>query len=411
MKHLYLTFLAFIFFAQAFAQKDFRPGYIVQDQDTIRGFVDYRGAIRNSKTTTFKSNLDAAEQSFTPNQLAGYGYDKENKVYESKAIPATEAEAEQLLFLHALVKGKVSLYNYRDDLDRDRFYFSKDDAALVELTEHSYTRKDPKTGRTYRTVEKPYLGVLGSAFNDCASFSENRLKTVTLQHSSLTKAVQTYNQCMGGTQYAKEPKKTSYKLVPVLTFSIPSLNMAGEHSYAKGSYSSTGLGLGAGVAMQVSNPAFSEKISILLELLYAPYQFEGTVENNYSTGRTTTHELLFDLHYLKLPGQLRYTFPKGKVRPFVNAGVSYSYAIYTNRQLKSTSTFYNTSSTEESEALPGRDFRPNMFGTLGGVGITYPIKNNTLSLEARYESTDGISRIMSLPSSIKTFSLMAGYNF
>ncbi|WP_299702271.1 outer membrane beta-barrel protein [uncultured Pontibacter sp.] len=411
MKHLYLTLLAFLFFAQAFAQKDFRTGYIVQDHDTLRGYVDYRGANRNSKTATFKSTLESTEQAYTPAQLAGYGFDKENKAYESKVVPATETQPEQLLFLHALVKGKASLYNYRDDLDRDRFYFSKDNAVLVELTEHNYTSKDPKTGKTYRTVEKPYLGVLGSAFYDCASLSENRLKTVALQHSSLTKVVQTYNQCMGSTQYAKEPKKTSYKPVPMLTFSIPSLNMAGEHSYAKGSYSSTGIGLGAGVAMQVSNPAVSEKISLLFELLYAPYRFEGTVQTNYSSGRTTVHELLFDLHYLKLPVQLRYTFPKGKVRPFINVGASYSYAVYTNRQLKTTSTFHSTSYTEESEALPGSDFRPSMLGTLGGIGIMYPIKDRTLFLETRYESADGISRIIMLPSSIKTFSLMAGYSF
>lgn len=411
MKQLYLTLLAFLFFAQAFAQKDFRPGYIVQNQDTIRGYVDYRGAVRNSKMTTFKSTLDSNEQTFTPDKLAGYGFDKENKVYETKVVPATQAQPEQQFFLHALVKGKASLYNYRDDTDRDRFYLSKDDAALVELSEQTYTRKDPKTGKTYRVVDQPYLGVLGSAFYDCTELNENRIKNVELRHSSLIKVVQAYNQCMGSGQYKQEPRKASFQFLPVLTFSIPSLHMAGDHSYATGSYSSTGIGLGAGVAMQVSNPAVSEKISLLFELLYAPYQFEGTVNRQYNTGRTTNHDILLDLHYLKFPGQLRYTFPKGKVRPFFNVGASYSYAVYTNRQLKTTSTFHSTSYTEESEALPGNDYRPNMFGVLGGVGVMYPINNKTLFLETRYEATDGISRIISLPSSIKTFSIIAGYNF
>jgi hypothetical protein len=411
MKHFYITLITLLTFTQAFAQKDFRPGYVIQHGDTVRGYVDYRGAVRSSKVATFKTTLNSNEQVYTPTQLMGYGFDKENKVYESKTIPATEAQAEQQLFLHALVKGKASLYTYRDDSDLDRFFFSKDDAALVKLTEQAYTRKDPKTGKSYRVVDQPFLDLLASAFNDCPDLKEDRLKSVKLHANSLIKLTEEYNQCVGSTQYIKEPKKTVVTIMPVLTFARPSLETDGTHYYAKGSYSHTGLGLGGGLAMQFSYPAMSEKLSILLELLYAPYRFEGEIRNKPHNGRTTDYELLFDLHYLKIPAQLRYTFPKGKIRPYANLGVSYSYAAHSNRVEKKSSTFQSTSYEEESEALSGRNFKRQMFGAVAGAGLILPIRDNALFIETRYESMDGITRMLSLPNSIKSLSLQVGYSF
>lgn len=411
MKHFYLTLITCLFFGQAFAQTDFRPGYIVQHGDTLRGYVDYRGAVRSSKTTTYRPAPDAKEQAFSPDQLEGYGFDREQKIYESKRVPATEAQAEQLLFLQALVKGRISIYNYRDGNDRDHFYLSKEGANLVELVEQVYTRTDPKSGKKYRVVDRPYLGVIASAFSDCPALTEKRLENVMLRHSSLAKVGIEYNRCVGSTQFIPEPKKASITLVPVVALSFPSLHVSGSHYYARGDFRSTGLGLGGGIAMQVANPSMSEKLSLIVELLYAPYRFEGKVEGTYNTGRTTSYDLLFDLNYLKLPLQLRYTFPKGKVRPFANIGPSYSYAVHSKRVESRYSSFHSTSYSEEKEALPGSEFKSHMFGAVAGVGIVYPIRTKTLFLETRYETTEGISMLLSLPSSIKTFSLMAGYKF
>lgn len=92
-------------------------------------------------------------------------------------------------------------------------------------------------------------------------------------------------------------------------------------------------------------------------------------------------------------------------------GASYSYAVHSKRVESRYSSFHSTSYSEEKEALPGSDFKSHMFGAVAGVGILYPVKTKTFVLETRYETTEGISRLLSLRSSIKTFSLMAGYRF
>src|SRR5690606_13304412 len=103
---------------------------------------------------------------------------------------------------------------------------------------------------------------------------------------------------------------------------------------------------------------------LLVELRYAPYRFEGEIKDQYSLGRTTRYDLLFDANYLKVPGQIRYTFPKGKIRPFVNAGISYAYALHSERTEKQTSAFHGTNGGHEREALPGDAFKTHAFGRL-----------------------------------------------
>lgn len=411
MKKLYSTLIAFLIISQAFAQQDFRPGYIVQNNDTLKGYVDYRGAVRSAKTTSFKASQNGAGQAYSPDQISAYGFVKENKVYETKTVPATEAQPEQVLFMQALVKGKASIYTYRDDSDRDHYYISQDGANLVELVEQVYTRVDPNTGKRYRVVDKPYLGVIASAFFDCPALTEKRLENVMLRHSSLIKVATEYNQCLGSEQYMQQPQKGTITFSPLLFFSLPSLQTSGEHMYAQSSFRHTGLGVGAGVAMEVSNPNMSEKLSLVAELLYAPYRFEGEIRNMYNTGRTTDYDLSFDLKYVKLPVQLRYTFPKGSIRPYANAGASFSYAVSSERVETRSSKFNNTNYTETREALEGGSFKKHMFGALVGAGLIIPANSNALLLEARYETTEGISNLRSLASSIKSASLMVGYRF
>ncbi|PVY42965.1 hypothetical protein [Pontibacter virosus] len=281
MKYLYLPLFLCLFLTPSFAQQDFRLGYIVRGGDTLQGYVDYRGAIRNSKIATFKASDNGVAHTYSPDEIVAYGFKNEKKVYESWQVPTPDRKRYEHLFLHVLVKGKVSIYTYRDDNDSDRFFLSKDGADLVELVEQVYTRADPKTGKRYRVVDRPFIGVIASAFLDCSSLTENHLENVMLRHSSLIKVATAYNECFDSSQFTHEPKKATVTLMPIVAFTLPSLHVSGSHYYARGDYRSTGLGLGGAIAMQVANPSMSEKLSLIVELLYAPYRFEGTVEGTY----------------------------------------------------------------------------------------------------------------------------------
>jgi hypothetical protein len=253
---------------------------------------------------------------------------------------------------------------------------------------------------------------LAPAFSDCSEINLEDQRDTPFTAKGLTNVAKKYNLCMGSDiTYLQEPQKTRYSVMSVLVYSTSNLHASGGHPYTNGSYSSTGLNVGGGLAFNISDPAVSEKISIQIDLLYTPYKFEGDLDDVTYNGRVTDHKLLFDIDYFKVPFQLRYTFPKGKIRPYINTGISFSYAFKVYQLKKTNSTFQTSSYYEESEPLPDGGFKKYMFGLVSGAGIAYPIHKNALFLETRYEFTDGFSTLKSLTTRIKGFNFLVGYNF
>ncbi|CAM3817956.1 hypothetical protein POKO110462_21075 [Pontibacter korlensis] len=214
MKRIYTTLLFFLLFTSAFAQQDFRKGYIIQNGDTLRGFVDYRGDRRSARVTSFKPTLESQEHNFGPDAISGYGFEVENKLFESKSIPATSPDTQtHALFLNTLVKGHASIYYYRDAQDVEHYYLSMNDGALVELLEQEYRRQDPETGKNYKVVNKIFINTLANAFSACSSLSEARFKQLRLSANSLTDIALAYNQCVDPASLVHEQEKRKMKVI------------------------------------------------------------------------------------------------------------------------------------------------------------------------------------------------------
>lgn len=221
MKQLNLVLLLLLYCTLAFAQKDFRKGYVVQGTDTLRGYVDYRGDMRNAQSATFKSTPEGNEQVFTPSDIAGYGFEKENKAFESKTImPGTQADsAPQKLFMNVLVKGRANIYSYRDSHSLDHYYLQKD-TLFMELVQHKREQIDPRTGRIHLVNSNVFRGILNMAFTDCASFSASQMEQVKLLHRDLINITSKYNQCVAPAEasvsYKHREKKAAITVGPVL---------------------------------------------------------------------------------------------------------------------------------------------------------------------------------------------------
>src|SRR5690606_19906312 len=140
------------------------------------------------------------------------------------------------------------------------------------------------------------------------------------------------NECTNATISHVQPQaKVKMQVMPLLTFTNAALKPEGYYYHAAADYQSKGEGIGGGIGFNFSNAALSEKISIQLEFLYAPYRFRGEVLNVQNFSRQTDHQFVFNLDYLKVPAQLRYTLPTGRLRPFLNLGISYSQIIRAER--------------------------------------------------------------------------------
>ncbi|MHC2991499.1 hypothetical protein OB13_07840 [Pontibacter sp. HJ8] len=412
MKHIYFVLLFALFTVQAFAQKDFRPGYIVQQGDTVKGLVDYRGNTRSAKLTTFKLTPEAAEQEYTPVDIAGYGFPEENKYFESKTIPASDTQPVQKLFVNVLIKGKASIYTHRDSFHQDHYYLSKDDGELTELTQKEYTRIDPVTKKNHRVVEQTYLGTLAAAFYDCKEPNEAQIKGVKLMASSLIAIAKRYNQCVAPEQTVLKENKSRTRITvgPVLGYTYSNLTFGGS-SYLSEITFNNELPLSAGLAFNVAVPNLSEKLTIQIDALLVAAKFEGSVEQGPHYGRSNNYQTNFDMLYVKLPVQLRYTYPHGLLRPFVNGGPMLGYILKDTNETHKESYMGGSSYTETTPAIPPGYLRPLLQGLTAGTGIHIPLQGKSVTLEARYEINSGLTYSQSMVSSINAFYLLLTYGF
>ncbi|MCP2043742.1 porin family protein [Pontibacter sp. HSC-36F09] len=412
MKQLYLTLITFLFLSQAFAQSDFRPGYIVQNGDTASGLVDYRGAQRNTHQISFKSNNAANQQDFTPTQIQGYGFRQEQKYYESKLVPAFDTlSTEQTLFAQLLVKGKANLYLLRDQMQKDRFYISKDEEPLKELRVEDFKQKNMQEGRKLGHINlmrrELYKPLLMQTFLDCNSITETDVDKVVLGLNSLSSIVKKYNECVGQEEYSKVPKKIRVALGPIAGMSSSTLAYKIEDSDQI--FDNTSIKPVLGASFNFSVPTISEKLSLQVEVLYAPNYFEGSLQDDPMVPGVSTSEIWLDVKHVKIPVLARYTYPKGVIRPYINIGPVINLVASQENEMTTASTFGSSTRTTTKPFLEDDGFLTLSGGVAAGIGISYPVFNKPLSLEARYEVNDGVSRYTSHSTSIKSMFLVLSY--
>ena len=85
------------------AQRDFRKGYIITNQqDTIYGWIDYRGDVRNAKVCLFRKTETDPSMDYMPLDIAAYRFIN-SKYYVSRDVG--DEYAPKQVFLEYLVNG------------------------------------------------------------------------------------------------------------------------------------------------------------------------------------------------------------------------------------------------------------------------------------------------------------------
>jgi hypothetical protein len=102
-----LIFFIHVYFVKA-GQSDKQQGYIITLQDdTIYGYIQNNGYIRNSKMCVFSRNIDSIGKEFMPGDIHSYKF-TEGKYYFSKTVDIDSISSK--VFLEYLIDGKVDIY-------------------------------------------------------------------------------------------------------------------------------------------------------------------------------------------------------------------------------------------------------------------------------------------------------------
>lgn len=385
--------ISILLLSPLYGQSDFRHGYIVtHNSDTLRGFVDNRTETKNARQVSFKSTLSGEVVKYDPTTIQAYGLTGD-KMYEAKTIPLDSTSTEKA-FVELLVKGKISLYRFKND---GRLYIEKDAKPLQALYQTDI--KVYRNGLPYIQIRKNYIGTLQWYMADCSQI-QKKIDHAKLDYLSLMKLVDAYNHC----GQERGSLRTKRKFMVISAGAVGGLQISKMHSstegrglveyinYAQFGYSRQPSG---GVFIKTNFPWITTKVSLYVEAQYTKAHYYSnyvwTMPNAVVNYR---EELSHTLSYLRLPVLLRYTFPRGRVKPFVQAGGTFDFILSQSSRHISEQEWTNTKTVYTFENKPVT-FNPSFFYGTIGTGLEFSLSKKLwgfIELRGAYGTTATVAK-------------------
>jgi hypothetical protein len=293
-----------------------------------------------------------------------------------------------------LVEGNATLFGYYGR-EGCRYFIAKDSTLFTELTE--------KPGET---DEVNFREKLAGVTSDCQN-ALGASKRIHFNDKSLTKFVTIYNNC------GKAYPKFRYGIMGGYGFTKLSYSQAGkEGDDPLGSFFSQNSSLkfvdfkyegGYNFGLFIDSPIQLGDFSFHSELYW--------LHNDYSYATYDSNiKYVFQAYTysLNLPLLIRYTYPKGKTKPFIDAGINYS-GIFRKSDVLTDIT-YDNSGTEITRQVLTDLISKNFLGLSMGCGLDYKItKSNYLFFELRLNKLFGLSGFDTLNRS--EIQLFTGFSF
>lgn len=312
MNHKLLILLACVLISSiSFAQKDFRPGYIIKNGDTLRGLVQNRGK-KNFKSTVFKTNKQAAPTTYTPAEVEAYGFNGERQ-YESIDLDTTSGS--RRIFGQRIADGAIDLYYLKDKSDK---------VILVKGNQLSVVERKPDaitTGKVNKYSETQavfkhdvgYVQTLNMAVADCG-LSANSLKFSPTQ---VTRLVDEYNRCKKDFTIVKDTR-------PRTTIGGSLAGGWFQSNFLMRDYQDADLkadGFFGEVNFEVRFPKRLERMTFVAGLQVVTAKYSAVT---YSSP-TVRNEYFLDLSYTKVPLSAKYSFATPNGSLFLRGGGSISF--------------------------------------------------------------------------------------
>jgi len=356
-KILLTTAFFFLLISKIFGQK----GYYADDSTkTIGVKIIDRGSILNAESCQVEKKDSTF--TFSPYEINEYGISKD-LIYVARSIQSSDTI--KRVFLEVLYKGKTSLYFYQDK-NYKTFFISKDSASLVEIP-----RKRDKEKHYYQSV-------LSEVTNDCPEVSD-AIELVTYRRKSLTELINRYNNCEDKPfPFLKYGVLGGYELSGLANTSQVNPSLLENFDYQFNGFFIIGV--------FADLPLIPTNYSIHTELYHSSHSFSES-----ATMDDEIYDLTVNQNSLKMPILLRYTFNRGKINPFINAGGMIGFNYENENAIYITNKSTNTIEINKLENISV--ISPFQYGFSAGGGIERKINNkNALFLELRFNKLFGMSK-------------------
>jgi hypothetical protein len=204
------------------AQAVFKPGYIItQQNDTLKGLIDYRIASKNTNKCDFKAYGKPEIKEYFPADIKGFRFTG-NKYFVSKEVVVNGEKVG--LFLEFLIDGNVDLYSFNNGIS-PRFFIQKDDGEIQELMIKQQRVKGKEASNTLEIFD--YMSTLKNVMADSPRFFPVIDKTA-FETESLTMLVKRYNNYVsssGSVFYEPQPPDVKVTFAPLVSYNISTLDI------------------------------------------------------------------------------------------------------------------------------------------------------------------------------------------
>jgi hypothetical protein len=379
-----------------FSQSNFKSGYIITNSnDTVPGLIDFRTDVTNSQICKFKQHESDSEKKYLPGEIAGYRFINEGKYYVSRTVEIEKVEKK--VFLEFLLQGMLNLYYSPEG---NGYYFFEDKAGkMISTTKYP----DQITEKNTIKTDNRYKGVLSYVFRECLPLSIESSQA-QFDRKTMIEYTKKYHDemCDSGDKciiFENDYKRkfTKFDFIAYSGFELNTL----KQNYNYKVYNTTSFTPLLGCEMDISSPRFFKSLSLMLDvncsrisgafdysdnMLYSQYSYNG-LKSSFGGG-------------------LKYIYDKGKIRPSIEAGLTYTNLF--GLKSKSFSESMDSNNTISS-TISLNEFFPEKFytGIKAGIGFDYTLNENQfLVCKLMYYTMSA-----SIVDKLGTFQLKLGYKF
>lgn len=411
MKHI-LLYLLVLSSIVARAQKNYVPAIVISQQnDSLRGYVDYRNWRITPEQISFKQDLQAGEQRFKAADIAGFLILPENELYLSRQVEldVTVQTIDNLLstnervikndtvFLFSIVKGACNLYVFTDKSDQPHYVY---DSAGLAPKELKLIKSRAPDGSSAIVTSNLYQQQLAFLFGDCPVLAK-KAASIRYSENALRKLFTDYHQCRNPSERiavkAKEKMGIRWGLLAGAGFN--SISFSGSHYLAVPGYKNSATPL-AGLFLDIPVSRNRHQYWFSAEVFYKTEGASGSF-NNSNILESWQEQVNLKFSYTQLNVLFRYLYPKGTVRPFANVGWGNAIMISESKNER----YRSDRKDDAKEAIDGPRKHETTF--LGGIGVQY----QRIQVEARYAWSNGFSPYVSLGTSVRSLQGVVRFAF
>ncbi len=345
MKTAIIISFCCLLFITSFSQKNLREGFVVlNNNDTLTGFIDYREWYRNPNSILFSQSKESGRQWYSGKDIKCFAVNV-GEMYERFYVRISmdrqslnnidekdTASKTDTVFLKVLQTGKnITLFSYSDDIKRRLYILPANETTPVELQNSEYISNGNVINEMeYRSVLLDIARRFVPEYADIQALIDNQ----TFSEKNIMDIGYKINGINGEIAIQKEKNKLSrVAFFAGIGVNRGLITFTGDNRYAGKTTGANYSPVVSGGADIFVNPAIG-RLFLRSQLSFSSYKTEAYTFTNYFEAKENYY-LKFKQKNIALHEQLNYNIYNGlHLKWFAGAGAGFNFSAYPQNEEK-----------------------------------------------------------------------------